>query len=171
MDPLLPPALAPAPASFEALLETGGPSFMPTQVVVVPTAVLVALGPATRRVIAAFDGSPPERLGLLPQSGGGRYLLLRKELCRTLRLEIGQLLHVVLIADPDPDHIDLPDELLEALSAWPEAEVAYQPLPNAMKRAMARHVAEARQPETRARRAVQLVERLARGGHPFRAVD
>jgi len=37
-----------------------------------------------------------------------------------------------------------------------------------MKRAMARHVAEAKSADVRARRAVQLVERLARGGHPFR---
>jgi hypothetical protein len=38
-----------------------------------------------------------------------------------------------------------------------------------MRRAMARKVADAKRPETRARYAVELAERLARGGHPFRA--
>lgn len=144
---------------------------MPTQIVVVPAAALVALGPATRRVIATFNAGPPERLGLLPQAGGGRYLMLRKDLCRALKLTIGQRLRVTLVPDPAPDHLDLPAELLEALAAWPEAELAYQPLSGALKRAMARHVADAKQPETRARRAVEMVEKLARGGHPFRAIQ
>ena len=39
----------------------------------------------------------------------------------------------------------------------------------AHRRAMAWRVAEAKQAETRARRAVTLAERLARGQHPFRA--
>ena len=34
----------PAPISFRATLESGGPSFMPTQTIVVPTEVLTALG-------------------------------------------------------------------------------------------------------------------------------
>lgn len=38
--------------SFRAVLEPGGPSFMPTQTIVVPTEVLDALGgKATKRVI------------------------------------------------------------------------------------------------------------------------
>ena len=70
--------------------------------------------------------------------------------------------------DPNPDHIDLPNELAEALAAWPEAETAFQAHSGAHRRAMAHLVAEGKQAETRARHAVQLVERLARGLHPFR---
>ncbi len=112
----------------------------------------------------------PAGLGLLPLAGGRRYLLLRKDLCRAQNLTVGQVLRVALRPDPRPDHIDLPEELLEALAAWPEAEAAYQPLSGAMKRAVARHVAQAKHPETRVRRAVDVAEKLARGGHPFRAV-
>ncbi len=155
------------PIPFCALLEPGGPSFMPTQIVRVPAEVLAALPPGTKRVVLHV-GAHRERLGLLPQPGGGRYLMLRKTLCEQLKMRIGQVFDVQMEADPAPDHIDLPDELAEALAAWSEAETAYQPLNNAMKRAMARHVAEAKTPETRARRAVQFVERLARSGHPFR---
>ena len=158
-----------ATASFRAVLEAGGPSFMPTQIVVVPTAAWLALGgPATKRVVATLNGHP-ERLGLLPQAGGGRYLLLRKELCQRLGLEIGQEIGVTLAPDPSPDHVDLPEELAEALAAWPEAETAFQAQTGAMRRAMARKVADAKRAETRARYAVELAERLARGAHPFRA--
>ena len=142
---------------------------MPTQVVAVPDHAWQAVGgKATKRVIATLNGHA-ERLGLLPQEGGGRYLLLRKELCQRLGLAIGQELTVSLAPDPSPDHVDLPDELAEALAAWPEAEAAFHAHTGAMRRAMARKVADAKRPDTRARYAVELAERLARGGHPFRA--
>jgi hypothetical protein len=158
-------SLPPPVLTFRAVLEAGGPSFMPTQIITVPDAVWQALGgKATKRVIATFNGHA-ERLGLLPQEGGGRYLMLRKELCQRLKLAIGEEVEVSLTPDPDPDHIDLP----EALAAWPEAEVSFQKQSGAMRRAMAREVADAKLTETRARYAVELAERLARGAHPFRA--
>lgn len=156
-------------ATFRAVLAAGGPSFMPTQIVVVPDAAWQAVGGrATKRVIATLNGHA-ERLGLLPQEGGGRYLLLRKALCQQLGLEVGQELEVTLTPDPNPDHVDLPAELAEALAAWPEAEKAFLAHTGAMRRAVARKVADAKRPETRARYAVELTERLARGAHPFRA--
>jgi len=156
-------------ATFRAVLEAGGPSFMPTQVLVVPDAAWLAVGgKAAKRVVATLNGHA-ERLGLLPQEGGGRYLMIRKELCQKLGLAIGQEVTVGLAPDPNPDHVDLPDELAEALAAWPEAEAAFQAQSGAMRRAIARKVADAKRPETRARYAVELAERLARGGHPFRA--
>ena len=157
------------PVTFRAVLAAGGPRFMPTQVVVVPDEAWQALGgKATRRVIAMLNGHP-ERLGLLPLEGGGRYLMLRKELCQRLGLAIGQEVAVQLAPDPNPDHVDLPDELAEALAAWPEAEASFLALSGAMRRAIARKVADAKRPDTRARYAVELAERLARGAHPFRA--
>lgn len=143
---------------------------MPTQVVSVPDAAWLAIGgKVTKRVIATLNGHA-ERLGLLPQEGGGRYLMLRKELCQRLNLEIGQVLDISLAPDPQPDHVDLPDELAEALAAWPAAETAFLAQSGATRRAIARKVAAARLPETRARYAVELAERLARGAHPFRVV-
>ncbi|MGI4761501.1 MAG: YdeI/OmpD-associated family protein [Janthinobacterium lividum] len=155
--------------TFRAVLEAGGPSFMPTQIVQVPDYAWQAVGgKATKRVVATLNGHA-ERLGLLPQEGGGRYLMLRKTLCQQLGLEIGQELEVHLAPDPNPDYVDLPDELAEALAAWPEAEAAFLAQTGAMRRAMARKVADAKRPDTRARYAVELAERLARGGHPFKA--
>lgn len=142
---------------------------MPTQIIVVPEAAWLAVGGKnTKRVIATLNGRA-ERLGLLPQEGGGRYLMIRKELCHQLGLAVGQEVHVSLAPDPNPDHIDLPDELAEALAAWPEAETSFQAQSGAMRRAIARKVADAKRPETRARYAVEIAERLAWGRHPFRS--
>ena len=156
----------PFPLSFRATLEPGGPSFMPTQTIVVPTEVLAALGgKATKRVIVTIRGQAL-RLGLLLLEGGGRYLMLNKDLCRTVGITLGQELVVEIAADPNPDYVDLPTELAEALAAWPESEAAFNSYSGAHRRAMAYRVAEGKQPETRARRAVQLVERRAHGQHP-----
>jgi hypothetical protein len=157
-----------SPLTFRAVLEPGGPSFMPTQTIVVPAEVLAALGgKATKRVIVTIRGQAL-RLGLLLLEGGGRYLMLNKDVCRELGIELGQELDVEIAPDPNPDHVDVPDELAEALAAWPEAETAFNNYSGAHRRAMARLVDEAKQPATRARRAVTLVERLGRGLHPFR---
>ncbi|GAB2856773.1 YdeI/OmpD-associated family protein [Hymenobacter ruber] len=160
--------MTPSPIHFRAVLEPGGPSFMPTQTIVVPAEVLEALGgKAARRVIVGIRGQAL-RLGLLPLEGGGRYLMLNKDVCKAVGIELGQELEISIEPDPNPDHVDLPDELAEALAAWPEAETAFNNYSGAHRRAMARLVAEAKQPATRARRAVTLVERLGRGLHPFR---
>ncbi|MCI1189980.1 YdeI/OmpD-associated family protein [Hymenobacter sp. DH14] len=156
------------PIHFRAVLEPGGPSFMPTQTIVVPAEVLDALGgKATKRVIATIHGQAL-RLGLLPLEGGGRYLMLNKDVCAATGIALGDKLAITIEPDPNPDHVDLPDELAEALAAWPEAEIAFHRYSGAHRRAMARLVAEAKQPATRARRAITLVERLGRGLHPFR---
>ena len=158
----------PAALSFRAVLELGGPSFMPTQIIVVPAEVLAALGgKATKRIVVTIGGQAL-RLGLLPLEGGGRYLMLNKDVRRTAGIALGQELTIGIAPDPTPDHVDLPAELAEALAAWPEAETAFRTYNGAHRRAMTRLVSEAKQPETRARRAVQLVERLAHGRHPFR---
>ena len=157
-----------SPLSFRAVLEPGGPSFMPTQTLVVPAKVLAALGGrAIKRVLVAIGGQEL-RLGLLPLEGGGRYLMLNKDVCAALGVKLGDELAVGIGPDPHPDHVDLPDELAEALAAWPEAETAFHNYSGAHRRAMARLVAEAKQPATRARRAVKLAENLGRGLHPFR---
>ncbi|GAB3316573.1 YdeI/OmpD-associated family protein [Hymenobacter humi] len=154
--------------TFRATLEPGGPSFMPTQILVVPAEVLEQLGgKAVKRVVCTIHGHAL-RLGLLPLEGGGRYLMLNKDVCRAVGIELGQELAIDIAPDPNPDHVDLPDELAEALAAWPEAETAFHAYSGAHRRAMARLVDEAKQHETRVRRAVQLAERLGRGLHPFR---
>ena len=153
---------------FRATLELGGPSFMPTQILMVPAEVLEKLGgKAAKRVVCTIRGHAL-RLGLMPLEGGGRYLMLNKDVCRAVGIALGQELVIEIAPDPNPDHVDLPDELAEALAAWPEAEAAFNAYSGAHRRAMARLVDEAKQRETRVRRAVQLVERLARGLHPFR---
>ena len=157
----------PSNLHFRAALEPGGPSFMPTQILVVPAEVLAALGKSVKRVIVTIRGQAL-RLGLLPLEGGGRYLMLNKDICAAVSIQFGDEVEATIEPDPNPDHVDLPDELAEALAAWPEAETAFNNYSGSHRRAMARLVDEAKQPETRIRRALKLTENLGRGLHPYR---
>lgn len=161
----------PDSVTFRALLEAGGPSFMPTQIVVVPLVALEALGgKTTRRVVGTLNGYPV-RLGLQPMRTGERYLMVNKDLCRAAGVAAGQEVTLTLAPDPDPDHVDLPAELAEGLAAWPEAQAAFDRLSGSHRRALVYHITSAKRPETRAQRIVSVVHQLATGGHPFRRVS
>lgn len=157
-----------AAVSFRAVLEPGGPSFMPTQTIVVPAHVLEALGGKKAKRVVCTIREKALRLGLLPLKGGGCYLMLNKDVCRAVGIALGDELEVLIAPDPNPDHVDLPGKLAEALAAWPEAETAFHNYSGAHRRAMAQWVNVAKQANTRAGRAVLLTERLGRGLHPFR---
>ncbi len=150
------------------MLEPGGPSFMPTQIVIVPPLVVEALGGKTIKRVVGTLNNHPVRLGLLPATGGGRYLMINKDTCRAAGVQIGQHVTLSLAPDPNPEAVDLPAELAEALAAWPEAEIRFNEYSASHRRAMAQRVATAKQVETRARRAVELAEWLATGRHPSR---
>lgn len=60
-----------------------------------------------------------------------------------------------------PDAV--PPELMAALNADPEVRALFQRMPPSHRREVARHVAEAKQPATRERRAAKMVEDLRAG--------
>ncbi|QDA60572.1 YdeI/OmpD-associated family protein [Hymenobacter jejuensis] len=154
--------------TFRARLEPGGPSFMPMTIAIVPLEIVEALGgKSVRRVMGTLNGHP-FRLGLQPMRTGERYLMISKELRQASGVEMGQEITLTLAPDPDPDHIELPEELAEGLDAWPEADAGFQKLRPSMKRAIAQHVGGAKRTETRLERSMQILKQLATGGHPFR---
>ncbi|KAA9333458.1 DUF1905 domain-containing protein [Hymenobacter busanensis] len=153
---------------FEAVLEPGGPSFMPTQIVMVPLEAFEALGgKVTKRVMGTLNDYPV-RLTLMPMQGGERYLMINKDLCRAARVQLGQRVHLRLVPDPDPDFVEVPEELEEGLAAWPEANAGYERLPPGVKRALVQHINSAKRPETRTQRVLNALHQLVAGRNPIR---
>jgi uncharacterized protein YdeI (YjbR/CyaY-like superfamily) len=95
--------------------------------------------------------------------------MVNKDICKAARIQLGQTLTVTLAPDPTPDAVDLPAELAEGLAEWPEAAARFEQLTPGTQRAIAYRVSSAKRPETRLNRTVELLQRLAVGGHPFRA--
>jgi len=134
------------------------------QALLVPPAVVAALGGAPGlRVLATLNGHVLRR-GLLPRADGRRHLLLGRLVCRRLGLAVGDELSVTLALDPHSDQVDLPEELAEGLAAWPEAAAAFARLTPGRQRSVAYRVAGAQRAETRLQRAMKALEALARLG-------
>ncbi len=68
-------------------------------------------------------------------------------------LSRGDPVEVAIELDPDPRPIDLPDELRAMFNEDPELAALFEDLPPSMRRAWASHIADAKRPETRLRRA------------------
>jgi hypothetical protein len=158
--------MEPASFTFQALLEPGGPSFMPMSILIVPLEVVEGLGKAVRRVAGTLNRHPI-RLGLQPMKSGERYVMISKELRKTTGIQLGEQITLTLAPDPEPEAVELPAELADGLAEWPEAETGYQRLNLSMKRALAQHIRSAVRPETRAERTVRALHLLAAGRNPF----
>jgi Bacteriocin-protection, YdeI or OmpD-Associated/Domain of unknown function (DUF1905) len=156
------------PLSFRARLQPVGQGFMPMAMIIVPEAVVEALGgKVVKRVVATLNGHTIRR-GLMPMRTGERFIMVSKALRKELNLGPETEMHVTLTPDPDPDFVDMPDELTEGLAEWPEAEAAWQRLTPGRQRNLVFHINAGKQAETRARRVVQILHQLASGGNPFR---
>ena len=88
----------------------------------------------------------------LARMGGENLIGFRKEIRRQLGVEIGDEIHAVIERDDAPREIGIPPELQEAFDAHPEARAAFEKLAPSHRREHARSVAEAKRPETRAKR-------------------
>ena len=140
---------------LKAVLEPRGPA----GAIVLTNAHLAELGASKRSpvTITIGDSSVEGRIAVM----GGEILVGRAKAARTaLGVEIGQTVEVTLSVDATPREVAVPQELAAALAADPEAQKAYDALAYSHRKEHASWVAEAKQQDTRDRRAAQAVEKI-----------
>ncbi len=115
-------------------------------------------GAKTFPVKVTIDGKPA-RLRLA-RMGGENLIGFRKEIRAELGVEIGDELHAVIERDDAPREIEIPDELQRALDADPAAKAAFEQLAPSHRKEHARSVADAKRPETRAKRVAAVLDAL-----------
>ena len=131
----------------------------PAGAIVLTEAHLAELRAAKRSpvTITVGDKSVEGRIGVM----GGEILVgLAKAARVALGVEIGQTIDVTLSVDEAPREVAVPPELAAALAANPAAQKAYDALAYSHRKEHATWVAEAKQPQTRDRRAAQAVEKI-----------
>jgi Bacteriocin-protection, YdeI or OmpD-Associated/Domain of unknown function (DUF1905) len=147
-------------AEFAAVIESarGGGAL-----VELPAEVLEALGGGKRfRVTGTLNGV--EFASSTMPIGGGRVCLgLHKATRMQAGVAPGDRVTIAVERDDRPREVEVPAELQEALAGDPEAAEAYERLAFTHRREYAQWVAEAKRPETRARRVAQTLERLRAG--------
>jgi Bacteriocin-protection, YdeI or OmpD-Associated/Domain of unknown function (DUF1905) len=95
---------------------------------------------------------------------GGEYLLgMNKEVRAGAGAEAGDTVEVAIELDTAPRDVEVPEALASALANAPEALAAFEALSFTHRNEYARAVAEAKKPETRARRVAETIEKLRQG--------
>lgn len=105
-------------------------------------------------------GGAPYRRSLHVRDDGRVCLRFGMTWLRNAGLEPGAPLVVEVAEDPDPDRVDMPDELATALSRDPAVEHAWDSLTPGRQRTLVYDIERARRPDTRARRATKVVDTL-----------
>jgi hypothetical protein len=134
--------------------------------IVIPAEVVEALRATGRTsVVGTIDGHP-FRNQFMPYTfeGVGRQVVMpvNKATRETIGKNAGDTVDFDLERDERSRSADveIPAELAEALAADEAAKAAFEALAPSHRREYADHVAEAKRPETRTRRAAQTIQRL-----------
>jgi hypothetical protein len=137
--------------------------FMGWQMVRVPEAIATALLAAgTRRIYLKLAGHMMRR-ALMPTGGGGFHLVISQEMRRHTGIDTTAPLYVTIWSDPEPDSIDIPEELYWALDAEPGAQAEFDKLTKGRQRGLCYYLYTAKRDDTRAKRAVDVVQKMMRG--------
>jgi ribosomal protein L11 len=134
--------------------------------VVVPGDPKAEFGGARAPVAGTVNGSPFR--GRLMVYGGVTYLGFRKEIRDAAGgIEKGDTVEVEIERDDAPRDVDVPEELTAALAEDHELKTAFESLAFTHRKEYATWIAEAKRPETRARRVEKALDMLRNGvKHP-----
>jgi hypothetical protein len=126
----------------------------------VPPDVVAALGGKGRiPVNATFDGVPYR--GSVVRMGGQTCIGIRKAILERIGADVGSEIGVTLAFDTAERTVEPPPELATALDADPAAKAAWEALSFTTRKEHARAIADAKRPETRAKRLAATLEMLA----------
>jgi hypothetical protein len=121
-------------------------------VVLVPVDVATALGGLKQmRVFGTIGGATEFRSSTMPYRGG-LYMGVHKATRDAAGVVIGEEIEVVISRDDSPRVLEMPPELDAALTAEPELRARFDRLSFSHRREYADSIAEAKRPETKARR-------------------
>ena len=129
--------------------------------VVVPPAIVRALGGALRIPVIARYGGEVTRSTLAPAGGAKRRLVLQMAVLRPARLEAGDKIEISLEPATESHRQSLPSDLARALQFRPTAAAELERASPSTWRMIAERLEQSRTPETRQRRVEHIVERLA----------
>ncbi len=132
--------------------------------VIVPPAVMRALGGGTRiPVLAAYAGEK-QLTTVMPAGRGRGRLIVLTDYVRAAGLDFGDRIEVTLTRSSDPRDPAAPPDLQRALQFRPAARAAFEQGPASVRRWVVAYLDEARRPETRVTRIERLLDRLTELG-------
>ena len=126
----------------------------------VPTEIAESLiENGTKRVIATIN-EVDENRAIQVTANGEYHLVFGLQVLRRVGARPGDVVVVSLRSDPNPNVIDLPEELKEALAQDREASDRFFGMTPGKQRSICMYVTQAKRTETRIRRALELAHKL-----------
>jgi hypothetical protein len=144
---------------FDAVVQAapGGGAYVP-----LPADAAKVFGTRARFPVRATFNGVPYRGSTMP-AGDGRFSLgITKAIRAKAGAEVGQSVHVVVERDTAERTVDVPPELADALSHAGLLE-RFEAMAYTHRKEYAQWIAEAKKPETRARRVTRAVEMIREG--------
>lgn len=112
-----------------------------------------------RRVIVELNGHEYRR-AIMGRKDGERYVVVSKEMMKEIEVAFGDTVLVDLCPDPEPDRVELCEELVVALDQDKEAGKRFYGMTPGMQRSLNLYVTGAKRTETRIKRALELAHKL-----------
>lgn len=118
------------------------------------------------RVLGTMNSIDVDR-ALIPQGDGTHVFILGGELRKKLGVRLGDRVEMQFHVNPNPDAIDIPEELEVALEMENELQVVYDRQTLGTKRNISYWINSGKRPETRGKRAAEIMRRFASGEFEF----
>jgi hypothetical protein len=144
---------------FKTQLQPRGPA----AAVILDDAQVAAVGEGAKRfpVVATVNGYTWRTT--VVRMGGEFLLGLSKEVRQGAGAEAGDEVDVTMELDTAPREVEVPEALAAALAADPEAKASFDRMAFTHRKEYARWIADAKQEQTRQRRAGQALEMIRAG--------
>ena len=113
----------------------------------------------TKRVLLTLGGQVHRR-ALQGTKSGSPFITVGLQILKPLGLRYGSKVSASIAIDPEPDALHIAEELTEALSQDPDAQARWDTFTPGKKRSINHHIDSAKRPETRAKRAVEMTEKI-----------
>jgi hypothetical protein len=135
----------------------------PAAAVILDDAQVAAVGEGAKRfpVVATVNGYTWRTS--VTRMGGEFLLGLNKEVRQGAGVEAGDDVDVIVELDAAPREVEVPEALAAALAADPEAKASFDRMAFTHRKEYARWIADAKQEQTRQRRAGQALEMIRAG--------
>lgn len=115
-----------------------------------------------KRVLFNANGVTLKR-ALISDGKGARFIILGKDALRTLAVGKGATIEISLVPDPNPDAVDLPEELEAVLDQDEDFSKIFRGLTPGRQRSLAIYVSSAKGIDTRINRSITLANKAKRG--------
>lgn len=112
-----------------------------------------------KRVLLTLEGQVHRR-ALQGVKSGSPYIMVGLQVLKPLGLRLGSEVTASIAVDPEPEALHIAEELTEALAQDEAAQARWDTFPPGKQRSINHHIDSAKRPETRAKRAVEMTEKI-----------